>query len=96
MRNKLNPVTPQSPDQTVPVNDHLAAQAPHLALQAPHFGMLLEAPHLLLLQAPHIMAQPPSAAVVTTAMARALVRVDDSEFMVRLLKVKEKVTCKIE
>ncbi|MBE0473657.1 hypothetical protein [Rhodoferax sp.] len=73
----------------------MAAQAPHLALQAPHFCMLLPAPHLLPLQALHIMAQPPRAAVVTTAMAKAFARVEDIEFMVTLLKVEEKVTCKI-
>jgi len=66
----------------------LAAQAPHLALHAPHFCIELLAPHLLPLQARHIMEQPPKAAVVTTAIARALARVEDIEFMVMLLEVK--------
>jgi hypothetical protein len=81
------PVTWRSPGANLAGHDHLAAQAPHLALQAPHFCMVLLAPHLLPEQARHIMEQPPSAAVVTTAMASALVRVEDSEFMVRLLGV---------
>jgi len=55
-------------------DDYLAAQAPHLALHAPHFCMVLLAPHLLPLQARHIMEQPPSAALVTTATARAFAR----------------------
>ena len=48
--------------------------------------MVLLAPHLLPVQARHIMEQPPRAAVVTTAIARALARVDDIEFMVFILK----------
>lgn len=49
--------------------------------------MELVAPHLLPPQARHIMEQPPRAAVVTTAIARALARVEDMEFMVMLLNV---------
>ena len=65
----------------------LAAHAPHLALHAPHFCIELFVPHLLPLQARHIMEQPPRAAVVTTAIASAFARVEDIEFMVMLLKV---------
>lgn len=84
---KSKPVTHQSPRIKSDENYCLAAQAPHLALHAPHFCMVLLAPHLLPVQARHIMEQPPSAAVVTTAIARALTSVDDIEFMVLLLKV---------
>ena len=55
----------------------LAAHAPHLALQALHLDMVLAEPHL----APHArqtMAQPPRAAVVTTAAARLRDRRDES------------------
>lgn len=81
------PVTNLSPGSKSEENNHLAAQAPHLALQAPHFCMVLLAPHLLPVQARQAMAHPPSAAVVTTAMARVFVKVDDSEFMLMLLKM---------
>jgi hypothetical protein len=84
---KSKPVTKQSPRIKSDESYYLAAQAPHLALHAPHFCMVLLAPHLLPPQARHIMEQPPRAAVVTTAIARALARVDDMEFMVMLLKV---------
>ncbi|OHC75762.1 MAG: hypothetical protein A3H24_06385 [Rhodoferax sp. RIFCSPLOWO2_12_FULL_60_11] len=87
MLKKAAPVMNQSPGSVSEENYDLAAQAPHLALQAPHFCRLLLAPHLLPVQARHIMEQPLSAAVVTTAMARAFVRVDDSEFILMLLRV---------
>jgi hypothetical protein len=80
-------VTNQSPRIKGDEDYFLPAQAPHLALQAPHFCMELLAPHLLPPQARHIMEQPPRAAVVTTAIARVLARVDDIEFIVMLLKV---------
>jgi hypothetical protein len=67
----------------------LAAQAPHFALQAPHLPLQAPqacadapAPHFL---APHIIAQPPRAAAVTTAEANVRASVDESEFMVVLL-----------
>lgn len=75
-----------SPGRRCFQHDYLAAQAPHLALHAPHFCMVLLAPHLLPEQARHIMEQPPSAAVETTAMASAFVRVDDSEFIQKSLE----------
>ena len=87
MRKNAVPVTKQPPGNKREEAYCLAAQAPHLALHAPHFCIVLFAPHLLPVQARQAMAQPPSAAVVTTAMARVFVRVDDSEFMLMLLKV---------
>jgi hypothetical protein len=86
---KSKPVTKQSPRIKSDADYCFAAQAPHLALQAPHFCMELLAPHLLPPQARHIMEQPPIAAVVTTAIARALARVEDIEYMVMLLNVKK-------
>ncbi|MDD2920434.1 hypothetical protein [Rhodoferax sp.] len=83
---KSKPMTKQSPRIKSDEDYCFAAQAPHLALHAPHFCMELLAPHLLPPQALHIMEQPPRAAVVTTAIARALARVEDIEFMVMLLK----------
>ena len=61
----------------------LTPQAPHLALEAPQAGATALAPHFF---APHIMAQPPRAAAVTTAEARVRARVEEREFMVMLLK----------
>jgi hypothetical protein len=92
MRKTTTRVTHGSPQHQRAKNDYLAAQAPHLALQAPHFCIVLLAPHLLPVQARHIMEQPPSAAVVTTAMASALERVKESEFIkVLLLTVGEMI-----
>jgi len=52
--------------------------------------MLLFAPHLLPVHARQAMAQPPKAAAVTTAEARAFERVKDSDLMGILLKVAKK------
>jgi hypothetical protein len=52
-----------------------------LALHAPHCFVIPLAPHF---RAPHVMAQPPSAAAVTTAQARVLVSVEEREFIVVL------------
>ena len=80
-------MTAQAPHLGLQV-PHLALQAPHLALQAPHLP--LQAPHFCIIPAlhlfaPHIMAQPPRAAAVTTAEARVRARVEEREFMVMLL-----------
>jgi hypothetical protein len=65
-----------------PQAPHLPLQAPHLPLQAPQAWAEAPAPHFF---APHIMAQPPRAAAVTTADANVRARVEESEFMVLLL-----------
>ncbi|MBA5604215.1 hypothetical protein H3H36_02405 [Duganella sp. FT3S] len=69
------------------VNYFLPPQAPHFALQAPHFCMEFCALHLRPAQAPHIMAQPLSAAAVTTADARALESVEDKVVIICPVKL---------
>lgn len=97
MRKTTARVTHGSPQCQCAKNYYLAAQAPHLALQAPHFCMVLLAPHFLPVHARHIMEQPPSAAVVTTAMASALERVKESGFIkMLLLTVRETVVDYLE
>jgi hypothetical protein len=53
-------------------------------LQALHLDIILDVPHLAPPQARQAMAQPPRAAVVTTAAARLKDRRDESDDMVIL------------